>query len=57
MKITYTIWQGSLNKGTLIANSMKEILAIMKDLNEGNTDSVAKRLKFEYLVHKIEQVA
>ena len=52
MKITYTIWQGSLNKGTLTATTMKEIIATMKDLNEGNTS-----LKFEHMVHKIEQVA
>lgn len=52
MKITYTIWQGSLNKGTLTATTMKEIIATIKDLNEGNTS-----LKFEYMVHKIEQVA
>ena len=55
MKLTYTIWQGTLNKGTLTANSMKEIFAIMKDLNEVSPDSVAKRLKFEFMVHKIEQ--
>ena len=53
MKITYTIWQGSLMKGTLTANSMKEIIATMKDLTDGNTSS----LKFEHMVHKIEQVA
>ena len=53
MTITYTIWQGSLNKGRLTAKSMKEIIATMKDLNEGNTSS----LKFEHMVHKIEQGA
>jgi hypothetical protein len=52
MKITYSIWQGSLQKGTLTANSMKEIITTVKDLNEGNTS-----LKFEHMVHKIEQVA
>ena len=52
MKITYTIWQGSLNKGTLTATTMKEVIATMKDLNEGNTS-----LKFGHMVHKIEQVA
>ena len=51
MKLTYTIWQGSLNKGTLTAKSMKEIIALVNELNEGNP-----RLKFEYMVHKIEQV-
>ena len=48
MKISYTIWQGSLNKGRLIATSMKEITAIISELNEGNPP-----LKFEYLVHEI----
>ena len=52
MKITYTIWQGSLNKGRLTANSMKEIIAVIDELNEGNPP-----LKFEYLVHEIKQVA
>jgi hypothetical protein len=52
MKITYSIWQGSLQKGTLIANSMKEIITLIDELNE-----VKPPLKFEYLVHKIEQVA
>jgi hypothetical protein len=49
MKITYTIWQGSLLKGTLTAKNMKEIVALVDELNEVNT-----RLKFEYLVHEIE---
>ena len=48
MKITYTIWQGSLNKGKLTATSMKDITAIINELNEGNPP-----LKFEYLVHEI----
>ena len=52
MKITYSIWQGSLQKGTLTANSMKSIIKIIDELNE-----VKPPLKFEYLVHKIEQVA
>lgn len=52
MKITFSIWQGSLHKGTLIADSMKEIVKIIDDLN-----SASPKLKFEYLVHKIEQVA
>ncbi len=52
MKITYTIWQGSLLKGTLTASSMKEIVALIDELN-----AVKPRLKFEYLVHEIEQVA
>jgi hypothetical protein len=52
MKITYTIWQGSLMKGRLTANNMKEILDVVEDLNMGEPV-----LKFEYLVHQIEQVA
>jgi hypothetical protein len=52
MKITYTIWQGSLMKGRLTANNMKEITTIINELNEGN-----KTLKFEYMVHEIAQVA
>ena len=52
MKITYTIWQGSLNKGTLTATTMKEIIATMKDLNEGNTS-----VKFDHMVTNISQVA
>ena len=52
MKITYSIWQGSLQKGTLTANSMKDVIKTIDELNE-----VKPSLKFEYLVHKIEQVA
>jgi hypothetical protein len=52
MKITYTIWQGSIMKGRLTAKSMKEIIALIDELNEGKPP-----LKFEYLVHQIEQVA
>ena len=52
MKITYTIWQGSLLKGRLIAKSMKEITTLIDELNEGKPS-----LKFVYMVHEIEQVA
>ncbi len=52
MKITYTIWQGSLLKGRLTAKSMKEIIALIDELNEGKP-----ALKFVYMVHEIEQVA
>jgi hypothetical protein len=52
MKITYTIWQGSLMKGRLTAKSMKEIISLIDELNEGKPS-----LKFEYMVHEIEQVA
>jgi CRISPR/Cas system-associated endoribonuclease Cas2 len=53
MKITYSIWQGSLYKGTLTATKMKDVIATVKELNDGNTSS----LKFEHMVNKIEQVA
>ncbi len=52
MKITYTVWQGSLLKGRLTAKSMKEIIALIDELNEGKP-----ALKFVYMVHEIEQVA
>ncbi len=52
MKITYTIWQGSLMKGRLTANSMKEIITVIDELNDSKPP-----LKFEYLVHEIKQVA
>ena len=51
MKLTYSIWQGSLQKGTLTAKSIKEIIALVNELNEANPP-----LKFEYIIHKIEQV-
>ena len=50
MTISYSVWQGSLCKGRLTANSMKEILSLIDDLNEGKPT-----LKFEYMVHTIEQ--
>jgi hypothetical protein len=50
MKLTYTIWQGSLMKGRLTASNMGEILSLVDDLNQGNPP-----LKFEYLLHDIEQ--
>ena len=53
MKITYAIWQGSLMKAhSLTANSMKEIITLIDELNESKPN-----LKFEYLVHEIKQVA
>jgi len=48
MKLTYTIWQGSLMKGRLTASNMSEIIALVDDLNQGKPP-----LKFEYLVHEI----
>jgi hypothetical protein len=52
MKITYSIWQGSLYKGTLTATNMKEVIATVKDLNEGNTS-----VKFDHMVTSISLVA
>jgi hypothetical protein len=52
MKIIYSIWQGSLYKGTLNATSMKDVIATVKELNEGNTS-----VKFEHMVNNISQVA
>jgi hypothetical protein len=39
-------------KGRLTAKSMKEIISLIDELNEGKPS-----LKFEYLVQEIEQVA
>jgi len=39
-------------KGRLTANSMKEIITVIDELNESKPP-----LKFEYLVHEIKQVA
>ena len=53
MKITYAIWQGSLMKGhSLTADSIKDVVKTIDELN-----AVNPKVKFEYLVHKIEQVA
>jgi len=52
MKITYSIWQGSLYKGTLTSSNMKDVISTVKDLNEGNTS-----VKFDYMVTSISQVA
>lgn len=51
MKITYSIWQGSLIKGTgFTASSMKEMLKTIDELNEGGL-----KPKFEAFVSKVEQ--
>lgn len=51
MQITYSLWQGSRIVGVdLKASKMSEIIAIIKDLNTGNTDS-----KFSHLVTKIQE--
>jgi len=53
MKITYSIWQGSVLKGhSLTADTIKEITDFIAELNASEPI-----LKFEYLVQKIEQVA
>ena len=53
MKITYAIWQGSLMKGhSLTANSIKEVVKTIDELNAANP-----KVKFEYFISKIEQVA
>ena len=48
----FQIWQGSLYKGTLTATNMKDVIATVKELNEGNTS-----VKFEHMVNNISQVA
>lgn len=51
MKITYSIWQGSLIKGSgFTATNMKEVLKTIEDLNE-----VSPKVKFEYFITRIEQ--
>lgn len=51
MKITYSIWQGSLIKGAgFTASSMKEVLKTIDELNEGGL-----KPKFEAFISKVEQ--
>jgi hypothetical protein len=50
MKITYTVWQGSLNKGRLTASKMSEVIDTIKELN-----TLGDKLKFEALVHTVEE--
>lgn len=51
MKITYSIWQGSLIKGTgFTASSMKEVLKTIDELNESGL-----KPKFEAFISKVEQ--
>jgi len=53
MKITYSIWQGSLMKGnSLTANSIKEVVKTINELNAVNPE-----IKFEYFITSIEQAA
>jgi hypothetical protein len=51
MKITYSVWQGSLIKGTrFTASSMKDIAKVIDDLN-----STGAKPKFEYFISQVEQ--
>lgn len=51
MKITYSVWQGSLIKGSrFTASSMKEITKVIDDLN-----STGISPKFEYFITQVEQ--
>jgi hypothetical protein len=51
MKITYSIWQGSLQKGTLTASKMSEVVDTINELNESGLTP-----KFEAFIHKLEGV-
>ncbi len=51
MKITYSIWQGSIIKGTgFTASKMSEVLDTIKELN-----STDVKPKFEAFISKVEQ--
>jgi hypothetical protein len=51
MKITYSIWQGSLMKGhSLTASKMSEVIATINELNSADV-----KPKFEAFISKIEQ--
>jgi hypothetical protein len=51
MKITYSVWQGSLIKGSrFTASNMKEIAKVVEDLN-----STGAKPKFEYFITQVEQ--
>jgi len=52
MKITYSIWQGSLYKGTLTASKMSEVIDTVKELN-----TLTDGLKFEPFISMITQEA
>lgn len=51
MKITYSIWQGSIIKGTgFTASKMSEVTDTIKELN-----STEVKPKFEAFISKVEQ--
>jgi hypothetical protein len=51
MKITYSVWQGSIIKGHgFTASKMSEVADTIKELNELNSN-----IKFEAFISKIEQ--
>jgi hypothetical protein len=51
MKITYSVWQGSLMKGlNFTATTMKEVNKTIDELNE-----TGAKPKFEAFISKVEQ--
>lgn len=51
MKITYSVWQGSLIKGSrFTASSMKDVAKVIDDLN-----STGASPKFEAFISLVEQ--
>jgi hypothetical protein len=51
MKITYSVWQGSIIKGSgFTANKMSEVMDTIKELNSADV-----KPKFEAYISKVEQ--
>lgn len=51
MKITYSVWQGSLIKGSnFTASNMSEVEDTIKELN-----ATGAKPKFEYFISRVEQ--
>ena len=51
MIITYSVWQGSLIKGSnFTANTMKEVMKTIDELNE-----TGAKPKFEAFISRVEQ--
>jgi uncharacterized protein (UPF0335 family) len=51
MKITYSVWQGSIIKGQgFTAKTMKEVMKTIDELNETGV-----KPKFEAFISKVEQ--